>query len=77
MEKKRRDRINKSLDELKDLMALTDEVKRENSLRSFSLPVHCGIESSISKIRKSRNLGNDCELYSKFKTNNEHINRRL
>ncbi len=26
MEKKRRDRINKSLDELKDLMALTDEV---------------------------------------------------
>jgi hypothetical protein len=27
VEKKRRDRINKSLDELKDLMALTDEVK--------------------------------------------------
>jgi len=26
VEKKRRDRINKSLDELKDLMALTDEV---------------------------------------------------
>lgn len=73
MEKKRRDRINKSLDELKDLMALTDEVKR-NSLRSFrSLSVHflCGIESSISKIRKSRNLGNDCELHSKFKTNDE------
>jgi len=54
VEKKRRDRINKSLDELKDLMALTDEVKF-NFLFIYQINVYLFIESKISKIRKSRN----------------------
>ncbi|CAF1047648.1 unnamed protein product [Rotaria sp. Silwood1] len=59
VEKKRRDRINKSLDELKDLMALTDERARYQKLEKAEI-----LEMTVNYIRNlKRSMNNSIEDY--------------
>ncbi|CAF0736995.1 unnamed protein product [Adineta ricciae] len=59
VEKKRRDRINKSLDELKDLMALTDERARYQKLEKAEI-----LEMTVNYIRNlKRTMNNTVEDY--------------
>ncbi|CAF1124006.1 unnamed protein product [Rotaria sordida] len=59
VEKKRRDRINKSLDELKDLMALTDERARYQKLEKAEI-----LEMTVNYIRNlKRTMNNSIEDY--------------
>ncbi|CAF0914666.1 unnamed protein product [Adineta steineri] len=59
VEKKRRDRINKSLDELKDLMALTDERARYQKLEKAEI-----LEMTVNYIRNlKRTMNNSMEDY--------------
>ncbi|UJR27056.1 hypothetical protein I4U23_008360 [Adineta vaga] len=59
VEKKRRDRINKSLDELKDLMALTDERARYQKLEKAEI-----LEMTVNYIRNlKRTMNNSVEDY--------------
>ncbi|CAF3347110.1 unnamed protein product [Rotaria socialis] len=59
VEKKRRDRINKSLDELKDLMALTDERARYQKLEKAEI-----LEMTVNYIRNlKRHMHNSADDY--------------